>query len=219
MKLLEKENCFLIEDFFENSIVAGFTKPVLQGDVLKDIPKIACLKDFKIVFLEQIHSATVHRVQEGRLLEGDGLITDKPGIVCVVRTADCMPVFLSSEERNVTGVIHMGWRGAKLGILDNIGYDLQSFKAIAGCGMRQCCYEVGKEFLNYQEFKPSLKEKNNSLYFNPADFIKRRLEANGLKKDNFLDLNICSICSKENFYSFRRNATDFRTLSFIVRAK
>ncbi|MDD4954651.1 MAG: polyphenol oxidase family protein [Candidatus Omnitrophica bacterium] len=219
MKLTEKENCFFIEDFFKNGVIAGFTKPVLQGDVLKDIPEIPCLKDFRIAFLKQIHSATIHHVQEGCFLEGDGLITDKPGIVCVVRTADCMPVFLCSEELNVVGVIHMGWRGAKLGILDNINYDLKTFKAVAGVAMRQCCYEVGKEFFNYQELKLSLKEKNNSLYFNPADFIKRRLESKGLKKENFFDLNICSICSEEKFYSFRRNATDFRTLSFIVRAK
>lgn len=219
MKLIEKENCFLIEDFFKSGVIAGFTKPVLHGDVLKDIPKIPCLKDFKVSFLKQIHSATIRNVQQGCFLEGDGLITDRPGIVCVVRTADCMPVFLSSEELNVIGVIHMGWRGAKLGILDNINYDLRTFKAVAGVAMRQCCYEVGKEFLNYREFKTSLEEKNNSLYFNPVNFANKSLSANGLKKDNFLDLNICSICSKENFYSFRRNATDFRTLSFIVRTK
>lgn len=219
MKLIEKENCFLIEDFFKNGIIAGFTKPALLGDVLKDIPKISCLKDLKISFLKQIHSATVYNVKDGCFLEGDGLITEEPGIVCVVRTADCLPVFLSSEELNVIGAIHMGWRGAKLGILDNLNYDLKTFKAIAGIGMRQCCYEVGKEFLNYQELKASLKEKNNSLYFNPVDFAKKRLAANGLKKENFLDLNICSICSKENFYSFRKDATDFRTLSFIARIK
>ncbi len=218
MKLAEKENCFLIEDFFETGIIAGFTKPILRGDVLRDIPEIACLKDFKIAFLKQIHSSTIHQVHDGCFLKGDGIITDKPNIACVVRTADCLPIFLSSKELNVAGIIHMGWRGAKLRILDNIKYDLKTFKAAAGCGMRECCYEVGGEFLNYPGFKAYLTKKGEKLFFNPVDFVKDHLQSRGLKKNNFLDLNICSICSKENFYSFRRNATDSRTLSFIAMA-
>lgn len=220
MKLIEKENCFLIEDFFDSGTIAGFTKPGLPGDVLKDIPRIfPSLKDFKIAYLKQIHSSTVHSIQKECFLEGDGLITDKTNIVCVVRTADCMPLFLSSKALGVTGIIHMGWRGAKKGILDNINYGLKSFKAIAGLGMRQCCYRVGNEFLEYPEFNAFLRKSGNDLYFNPIDFIEKSLVAHGLKKNNFLDLNICSLCSKENFFSFRRDSTDSRTLSFIVRTK
>ena len=135
MKLAEKENCFLIEDFFETGIIAGFTKPILRGDVLRDIPEIACLKDFKIAFLKQIHSSTIHQVHDGCFLKGDGIITDKPNIACVVRTADCLP-FLSSKELSGRHNPH-GWRGAKLRILDNAKYDLKTLEAAAGCGIRR----------------------------------------------------------------------------------
>ena len=220
MKLIEKENCFLIEDFFDSGTIAGFTKPGLPGDVLRDIPRVfTSLKDFKIAYLKQIHSSIVHSIQKECFLEGDGLITNETNIVCVVRTADCMPLFLSSKALGVTGIIHMGWRSAKKGILNNINYDLKSFKAIAGLGMRQCCYKVGNEFLEYSEFNSFLKKDGNDLYFNPIDFIEKNLAARGLNKNNFLDLNICSLCSKEKFFSFRRDSTDFRTLSFIVRTK
>lgn len=219
MKLLEKENCFLIEDFFESNIIAGFTKPVLYGDVLQDIPQVfkPSFKDFKIAFLKQIHSSIVHSIEKEGCFEGDGLITKEANTICVTRTADCLPVFLSSKELNIIGIIHMGWRGAKKGILDNIKYDLKSFKAIAGLGMRQCCYEVGREFLEYPEFSAFLRKEDNSLYFNPISFIEENLMAHGLREDNFFDLNMCSHCSKENFFSFRKDSTDNRTLSFIAR--
>ena len=219
MRLLEKENCFFIDNLFEANIFAGFSKPRLKGNVLGDIPQVLkpFCENFKIAFLNQVHSSTIHSIQKQGCFEGDGLITKETNIVCVVRTADCMPIFLSSEELGIIGIIHMGWRGAKKGILDNIKYDLKSFKAIAGLGLRQCCYEVSREFLEYPEFSAFLRKEGNSLYFNPIDFIKENLVIHGLREDNFFDLNICSHCSKENFFSFRRDSTDNRTLSFIVK--
>jgi len=219
VRLREKENCFFIENLFEENIVAGFSKPTFKGNVLEDIPQIfePSSENFKIAFLNQVHSSTIHSIQKQGCFEGDGLITKKTGIICVVRTADCMPIFLSSEELGIIGIIHMGWRGAKKGILDNIKYALKSFKAIAGLGMRQCCYKVGREFLEYPEFSEFLRKDDNDLYFNPIDFIEKRLTAHGLREDNFFDLNMCSHCSKENFFSFRRDSTDNRTLSFIVK--
>ena len=221
VRLLEKENYFFIENLFEKNIVAGFSKPTLKGNVLKDIPQIfePSSKNFKIAFLKQAHSPTVHSIQKQGCFDGDGLITKEINIVCVVRTADCMPIFLSSKELGVIGIIHMGWRGAKKGILGNIKYDLKSFKAIAGLGMRQCCYKVGSEFLEYPEFSAFLRKDGSSLYFNPIDFIEESLMSHGLERGNFFDLNMCSHCSKENFFSFRRDSTDNRTLSFIVKTK
>jgi YfiH family protein len=219
MKLLEKNNCFLIDAFSKSSIIAGFTKPNLSGDVIKDIPKVLSWANFKfkIAFLKQIHSARINYIKESGCYTGDGLITQKNNLVCVVRTADCLPIFLSSKKPEVIGIIHMGWRGAKSGILENIKYDLGHFKVILGVGMRKCCYEVGEEFLNYPQFRGFIKEDNGHFRFDPAGFAKKNLTTRGLAENNFSDLNICSACSKESFSSFRRNSTDNRTLSFIVR--
>ena len=219
MKLIEKENCFLIEDFFGPKILAGFSKPVLSGNSEEDLPQIIepFLKKFKIASLEQIHSPQIHNVsKEGKYI-GDGLITQENNLVCVVKTADCFPILFYSEKLNIIGAVHMGWRGAKEGILDNIKYDLNSFKVVAGVGMRKCCYRVGVEFMDYAEFKGFVKKDKDDLYFNPIEFIKKSFIARGLKDTNFLDLGICSICSGLNLFSFRKNATDNRTLSFIVK--
>ncbi len=219
MKLLERDNCFLIKDFFDDKIIAGFSKPVFSGNVEEDLPLILkeLTKDFQIAFLHQIHSPIVHKINKPGRYEGDGLMTKKSGLVCVVRTADCLPVFLASKEQGTIGIVHMGWRGAKEGILDNINEDLSAFKALAGVGLRQCCYEVGKDFLTYNGFTEFLKERSGKFYFAPAGFAKKKLIAYGLKDDNFCDLDICSLCSDKDLFSYRRNATEKRTLSFILR--
>ncbi|MFA6281969.1 MAG: polyphenol oxidase family protein, partial [Candidatus Omnitrophota bacterium] len=139
------------------------------------------------------------------------------GLVCAVRTADCLPVFLSSKKNKTIGMVHMGWRGAKSGILNNIKEDLTTFKAIAGVGLRQCCYAVGKDFLTYEGFPEFINESSKGLYFNPVGFARKKLKALGLEDENFYDLNICSLCSDKGLFSYRKNATDKRTLSFILR--
>lgn len=219
MKLIDESNCFIINDFFEVNTIAGFSKPIFSGDVEKDIPQIleSFLGNPQIAFLKQIHSSKIHHIDKIGNYVGDGLVTQKNNLICVVRTADCMPVFLYSNELKTIGILHMGWRGAKEGILNNIKHNLSSFKALAGIGMRKCCYEVGSEFLRHLEFKDYIKESNKKLYFDPVNFLKNKLINLGLKEENFLDLGICSFCSKQNFFSFRRDKTDNRTLSFIVR--
>ncbi len=219
MKLAEKETCFFIENVFPGNILAGFSKPNLQSDSRNGLSLLLrpFVKQPQIASLRQIHSSKIHHINKPGEYIGDGITTQENGIICSVRTADCMPVIFYSCDFDVIGVIHMGWKGAKEGILDNIKYDLGSFKVIAGVGMRKCCYEVGSEFFEYKEFKKNITEDNNKLYFDPIQFIKDKLFPRGLREENFFDLGICSFCSKEGFFSFRRNKTEERTISFIIK--
>ena len=50
------------------------------------------------------------------ILEGDGFITDRPGVALCVKTADCVPVLLADGKKKVVAAVHAGWRGTALGI-------------------------------------------------------------------------------------------------------
>jgi len=210
----EQNNCYLMDDIFSAGIVAGFTKNTLGGDLPGDMKRE--LGQTQVAYLDQPHSADIVYTEKEGLFHGDGLLTKKKGLALVIKTADCLPVFLEEPEEGIFGIIHMGWRSAESGILDGIGIDLSRAKVAAGPGMRRCCYQMGREFRRSPAIGPFLKEEQGRYYFDPVRFLREALVKKGLRKENFFDLGICSFCSGLDVFSYRRTGTSLRTLSFIL---
>jgi len=217
MELIEKES-FYIFSGPPKFLTAGFSRKLVRGVLPDDTKKIASFlgSSIKTAYLNQKHSSCINFVNREGAYEGDGLFSKKSGLALLVKTADCLPLFFYSVDLGVVGIVHMGWRSAKKGILSNIDFDLSSFKVIAGAGLRSCCYEVGKEFLGYFRIKDSIKKRDGRLYFNPVNFAKESLIKRGLNENNFFDTGICSFCSGKDVYSYRLDTTSFRTVSFIL---
>jgi len=222
MNIIDKNNAYIVEIAQNLSVMIGVTKNTLEGsapdrDILTALSFYG--KNFDAAWMEQPHGAAVKEVSFPGVYKCDGLFTKSENLALIVRTADCMPIIFYSKEEGVIGVVHMGWRSADAGILDNIGYDLSSFTVIAGAGMRICCYKVGKEFLAYPEMKHFIENRAGKHYFDPIGFILEKLSRKGLKKANFIDMNICSYCSGNDFFSYRNTKTTNRTLSFVMKIK
>jgi hypothetical protein len=220
MELTEHDHCYLYEGVFPEGIIAGFTKPRLEGRLPhKDAQKALSFLDtaFAVSYMEQVHGSKVHLVSSGGMYVGDGLLTKEKGLVLAVKTADCMPVILHSRTEGILAAVHMGWRSAKEGILANVGEDLSTFTAVIGPALRKCCYEVGEEFLDFGNMSPFIEKKGKKLYFDPVAFARAALIERGLKEENFFDTRICSYCSFMELYSHRRTAQKNRTISFIVK--
>jgi hypothetical protein len=77
-------------------------------------------KPWPIVGVRQIHSAVIHRVTGGpeTVLVGDGFVTNTPGLLLTVKTADCVPVLLADPERRAVGAFHAGWKGTLARIVE-----------------------------------------------------------------------------------------------------
>ena len=74
----------------------------------------------------------------------DAAVTAEPGCTLVVRTADCAPVLL--EAGGAVGVVHAGWRGLVLGVLEAAVAALRDVapgevRARLGPCIHPCCYE------------------------------------------------------------------------------
>lgn len=88
-----------------------------------------------------------------RQLVGDGLITDTPGLLLAIQTADCLPVIVADPQRHAIGVFHAGWRGTVKRIVEkgigemrkNFGSNPKHLIAAIGPGVQGCCYQVGEE--------------------------------------------------------------------------
>jgi YfiH family protein len=127
----------------------------LMGRTLASKTAAAKSKTMPLVTLRQIHSDRIHAVTVAldSPLAGDGIITDRPGLLLAVQTADCFPVILVDPKRKAVGVFHAGWRGTLRRIVEkgvgemrrNFGSDPKTLQAAIGPGIRQCCFEVGAE--------------------------------------------------------------------------
>lgn len=108
-----------------------------------------------LVTARQIHSDIIHFVDEvpNEPLAGDGLLTQTPGILLAIQTADCLPVLLVDPEHKAVGVFHAGWRGTVKRIVEKglgemrgrFGTVPAYVLAAIGPGIHNCCYEVGEE--------------------------------------------------------------------------
>ena len=108
-----------------------------------------------LVTLRQIHSDLIHAVDAvpQEPLVGDGLVTDTPGLVLAVQTADCLPVILIDAKRKAVGLFHAGWRGTVRRIVEKgvgemrryFGSDPKHLQAAIGPGIHKCCFEIGPE--------------------------------------------------------------------------
>jgi polyphenol oxidase len=108
-----------------------------------------------LVTLRQIHSDLIHRVNQplGEQIAGDGLLTETPGMLLGIGTADCLPIIMVDVKKKAVGIFHAGWRGTVKRIVEKgIGEMGRYFgtvpgdvKAAIGPGIHGCCYEVGTE--------------------------------------------------------------------------
>lgn len=114
-----------------------------------------------LVTLRQFHSNLV--VHSGaadsgreRPRKGDGLITDEPGFLLAIQTADCIPVLVADRKRQAVAAFHAGWRGTVKRIVESgvgrmrlaFGSRPEDLVASIGPGIGACCYAVGEEVLS-----------------------------------------------------------------------
>ena len=129
----------------------------LEGD---DDPEVVAqnlrmvLDDFapgdRLADLHQVHGAEVDVVEDRPMPkrpDADGLVTDRAGVVLMVRAADCVPVLLADADAAVIGAAHCGRPGLAAGVVPaTVGRmrDLGARSITAWIGPHVCgaCYEV-----------------------------------------------------------------------------
>ena len=139
-----------------------------------------------LVTLRQIHSNLVVRAGGAHVLrvrpwKGDGLITDEPGVLLGIQTADCIPVLVADRRRRVVAAFHAGWRGTVKRIVETgvgrmrleFGSRPEDLVAAIGPGIGACCYAVGEEVLSSFESQFSYaRELFREVY--DADPVRKR---------------------------------------------
>ena len=113
--------------------------------------------DFSLVVMKQIHSDVVHPFPQlpDRPCKGDASITDRPGLLLGVQTADCVPILIVDPRKRAVAAVHAGWRGTLGRIVEKTvgrlrleyGSKPGGLLAALGPSIGPCCYEVGADFV------------------------------------------------------------------------
>ncbi len=104
--------------------------------------------------------------------KADASVTDRPGVMLAILTADCAPVLFADGEAGVIGAAHSGWKGAIGGIwrntveaMERLGAKRARITACVGPTIQQRSYEVGPEFRDrFIEAAPG-----NAVFFIPSE--------------------------------------------------
>jgi len=154
-----------------------------------------------------------------RVGEGDGLVTDRTGLLLGVQTADCLPILLIDPRRRAVANLHAGWRGTHRRIAAGgvrvlaQAYGSRSADLIAaiGPGIGACCYEVGGEVVeafrrefSYAEDCLTPPNAAGRRHLDLATANRLQLTEAGVPSGQVLSAGRCTACEPEWFFSYRR---------------
>jgi polyphenol oxidase len=173
----------------------------------------------QLVTLHQIHSATAVSVTQvfpdQARPHADALVTDRPGLLLGILTADCGPILLCDVQAGVIGAAHAGWKGALGGVTDSViaameglGADRSRITAAIGPCIARTSYEVDDSFAQRFEnhdpanerFFPPGREGHHQ--FDLEGYIAHRLADAGISRVEALGLD--TYADADRFFSFRR---------------
>ena len=238
-KLLKKKDDFIIIDSEKSQIV--FTNAVKERSFNRNIEEgIKELNSLKeefngkdIIYLKQIHSDKILKYRcNGKSIkdeEGDAIITNEKNVIIGVFTADCVPVILIDEEKEVIAAIHSGWKGTfesiTLKTIEKMKVEFNAnesnIKAYIGPHIKKCCYEVSEDLkIKFIDKKGTISEEElfseNNL--NLESCIIDDLKRAGVQDCNINSLNLCTYCSDDiKLHSYRKSQGSYgRMFSFIM---
>ena len=169
--------------------------------------------------------ATVYQVHSGEAVycagawphearpHADALVTDRPGVLLGILTADCAPVLLADAEAGVVGAAHAGWKGALAGVTDSviaamerIGARRERIAAAIGPCIAQASYEVDQAFHDRFGAADAAKARFFAIagkpHFDLEAYVAHRLRAAGIAEVEPLHLD--TYADPGRFYSYRR---------------
>ena len=213
------------------SLNLSFSRGDREENVRENFRRVAeylQTEENRFVFTDQTHTSAIRVVTEQDAGKGltrprdytdvDGLVTNVPGLVLSVFTADCVPVFLLDPRNRAIGLVHSGWRGTAGKIagkaVERMGreYGTMPEDLICAVGPSICrdCYEISSDVAEvFQKAFPGkdedflIEKKNGKFQLDLWSCIRLILEEAGVPTENISITDICTCCNPDLLFSHR----------------
>lgn len=209
----------------DNNIECYYT---YKGYTLENLIKDLNIDNYYI--LKQIHSNKVFDITNlPKNYEGDGLITNKSNIALVTKSKDCNSIFIIDTKNKILGNIHSGWKGTLKSIItiainqmkEKYNSVSKDIKIVFNPSIRECCFEVDNDvydlFIKKYKDKSYYQKVGNKYLINLVKIIKDDAKKLGIKEENIIDNNICTLCNRKLFNSHRNNDIELNYALIIKR--
>lgn len=156
--------------------------------------------------------------------EADAAWTDRPGLVCAVLTADCLPVLLCERGGAGVAAVHCGWRGLAAGVLAEAieALDREPVELLAWLGpaIGPEVYEVGAEVRDafagrHENVAPAFRPADRWNHFYCDLYAIARLELDAAGIEAVYGGGFCTYSDAGRFYSYRRDGVTGRMAALI----
>ena len=180
----------------------------------------------RLATVHQIHGRAVWAVTEAdgqadplddTPLEGDGLVTDRPGVTLMVFYADCVPILFFDPVRRAVGACHAGWRGTAAGVARATVEALEArygcrrgdIRAAIGPAIGPCCFETDADVPQAMEAalgglaKPWVRQAGAKYHVDLKAINRAILLDAGLSEAHVEKSDVCTCCEHRRYWSHR----------------
>ena len=186
----------------------------------------------RLVHLRQIHSDRIIYPDADAgfetPLEGDALITDRPGQALMVMSADCTPLLIADPDRPAIAAVHAGRAGAFADIAGQtvremaarFGSDPARLVAVLGPSIHVCCYEVNAAIADeaaQRGYPDAVRSSGAHIFLDVNAIIRRQLIASGLTQVESIDA--CTACENGRFFSYRADRQHTGRQAGVIRIR
>lgn len=188
----------------------------------------------KLVFNKQTHSDIINSVDSNTFLPetpGDALITSEKNLALGIYTADCLPILIHDPQGNKIASVHAGWRGVEQNILTKTLETLKPsnpelLRLWIGPHIKRDSFEVHNDVAEKLRAKSKSTQQvafqhltdQNKKYVDLAEIVLSQAVSFGVSKNNTW-IHSINTFGDQNYYSYRRDGSTGRLISFIVLAE
>jgi hypothetical protein len=176
------------------------------------------------VWLNQMHGTVVADADRASCLpQADACIARHRASVCVVMTADCLPILLCDTQGSVVAAAHAGWKGLAAGVIEaavkSMDVAPENIMVWLGPAISQDAFEVGDEVraafvaIQPQASSAFIPGRNGKWFADLYALARLRLNALGITR--IYGGESCTFRERDRYFSYRRDGTTGRMGTFI----